>query len=67
MITIRKLLLAAAILSLASPAMAGNYFHWWTYRYMGTSWSWACGAFEYRHKCNAELSTHTNRCGCIVR
>ena len=64
MIAIR-ILLAAATLALASPALAGNHYDWWSYRYVEAPWHWVCGAFEARHKCNAEF--RTNRCRCLVR
>jgi len=71
MTTIRTLLCATAILTLASPAMAGHRHHGWSYGYadpyLAAPWSWVCGAFEYGHKCNAEFNGRTNRCGCIVR
>ena len=65
--SIRTLLLTAAVLCLATPALAGDYHRWWTDQSVAASWTWACGAFEYRHRCNAELKPRTNRCGCIVR
>lgn len=65
MIMIRALLLAAASLALASPALAGSHFYWWQYRYAEAPWHYVCGAFEARHKCNAEFRHH--RCGCLVR
>jgi hypothetical protein len=66
MTTIRTLLFAAAVLCLASPALAGD-FRWWPDQSIGASWTWVCGAFEYRHRCNAEFHPRTNSCGCIVR
>jgi hypothetical protein len=55
-----RLLLAAALLCLASPALAG--FHG-----TGGPWCWACAKYEYSHKCNAELNPRTHHCGCIKR
>jgi hypothetical protein len=58
-----KLLLfvsAAVFLFFAAPALAG-----WT-RWVAPP-RWACGAYEYAHRCNAEWSVHTHRCGCLVR
>lgn len=51
---------AALVLCLASPAMAG-WMHWSAQR------GWVCSAYEYKHRCNAELNVRTNRCGCLVR
>jgi hypothetical protein len=51
---------AAAILFLASPALAG-WTHW------VVPGCWACGAYEHAHRCNAELNVRTHRCGCLVR
>ncbi len=66
MIAIRALLLTAATLVLASPALAGDYSHWWwSYRYAEAPWHFVCGAFEARHKCNAEF--RTVRCRCLMR
>ena len=59
---IKILLLAAAFLCLASPAMAG-----WQWQHRALSPAWACGAYEYAKRCNAELNVRTHRCGCIVR
>jgi hypothetical protein len=67
MTTIRILLFANAVLTLASPALAGDQYHRWPHRYVDAPWSWVCGAFEYRHKCNAEFNVRTNRCGCLER
>jgi hypothetical protein len=58
-----KLLLfaaAAAILCFASPVLAG-----WTR--WAVPQNWACGTYEYAHRCNAELNVRTHRCGCLVR
>jgi hypothetical protein len=65
--TIRTLLFATAILGFASPAMAGSDYQRWQYRYADAPWSWVCGAFEARHRCNAEFTLRRNRCGCIER
>lgn len=51
---------AVAILLFSSPARAG-----WTG--WVTPQGWACGAYEYAHKCNAEWNVRTRRCGCLVR
>lgn len=67
MTTMRTLLFATAVLCLATPALAGDHYRWWTDQSAGASWTWVCGAFEYRHRCNAEFHPRTNRCGCIVR
>ena len=73
MTTIRILLFANAILTIASPALAGDQYHRWGHRYVeapygvNAPWSWVCGAFEYRHKCNAEFNIRANRCGCLER
>jgi hypothetical protein len=67
MTTIRTLLFVTAILSLASPALAGDQYRWWTYPYVDAPGTWVCGPFEYRHKCNAEFKLRTNRCGCLMK
>jgi hypothetical protein len=67
MTSIRALLLTATVLCLASPALAGDHYRWWTDQSMHAPWTWTCGAFEYRHRCNAEVKPRTYRCGCIVR
>jgi hypothetical protein len=51
---------AAIVLFFASPALAG-WTHW------AAPQSWTCGAYEYAHRCNAELNVRTHRCGCLVR
>jgi len=66
MIAIRVFLFAAAILALVSPALAGDHSNWWwSYRYAEAPQHWVCGAFEARHKCNAEF--RTTRCRCLMR
>jgi hypothetical protein len=65
MTTVRTLLFATSVLCLTTPALAGDHFRWWTDQSVDAPW--VCGAFEYRHKCNAEFHPRTNRCGCIVR
>jgi hypothetical protein len=67
MTTVRTLLFGTAVLCLATPALAGDHYRWWTDQSVDTPWTWVCGAFEYRHRCNAEFHPRTNRCGCIVR
>jgi hypothetical protein len=67
MTSIRTLLFAAAVLGLASPALAGDQYPWRTGRWLDAPWYWVCGAFEYRHSCNAEFHPRSQRCGCIVR
>ena len=67
MTTVRTLLFATAVLCLATPALAGDHYRWRTDPSVGASWGSVCGAFEYRHRCNAEFHPRTNRCGCIVR
>jgi hypothetical protein len=67
MTTVRTLLFAIAVLCLATPALAADNYRWWTDQSVGASQTWTCGAFEYRHRCNAELKPRTNRCSCIVR
>jgi hypothetical protein len=67
MTAIRTLLFATAIFGVASPAMAGDGYRWWQYRYADAPSNWVCGAFEARHKCNAEITPRRNRCGCIER
>ena len=65
MTKMKTLLSVACILCLASPAMAGGWVRTW----YGAPppQVWACGAYEYAKRCNAEWSTRTHRCGCIVR
>lgn len=67
MIATRLLLLTAVIVLSTSQAMAGDPYRWWPYRYAEAPRDWVCGAFEHRHKCNAELNVRTYRCGCIER
>jgi len=57
-----KILFAIGVLCLASPAIAGGL---WQHR--AASQGWVCGAYEYAKRCNAEWSTRTNHCACIVR
>jgi hypothetical protein len=66
MTAIRTLLFATALAAIASPAMADDGW-WWQYRYVEAPWHYVCGAFEARHKCNAEYTVRRNRCGCIER
>jgi len=56
----RTLLLAAAVLALASPALAGTRMSW-------NPWAppSVCSAFEYAKKCNAELQIRSRHCQCI--
>jgi hypothetical protein len=63
--TAKSLLVAVAILTLASSARADGWF-WWQYRYAEAPSHWVCGAFEARHKCNAFFSIRRDRCGCLV-
>jgi hypothetical protein len=69
MTVMRSLLFAATVLWLAAPAPASAdaQYRWWGGGSVDAPWSWVCGAFEYRHRCNAELHPRNNRCGCIVR
>jgi hypothetical protein len=68
MTAIRTLVFATALIGLASPALAGDgYSFWWRYSYADAPANWVCGAFEARHKCNAEFTLRHDRCGCIVR
>jgi len=67
MTPVRTLLFATAVLCLATPALAGDDYRWAPDQFAGAPRSWVCGAFEYRHRCNAEFHPRTNRCGCIVR
>ena len=72
MTAIRTLLFAAAVLSFASPALAGDQSPWWRWTVTGgtidtAARNWVCGAFEARSRCNAELHPRTNRCACITR
>ncbi len=46
MTTMRTLLFATAVLCLATPALAGDHYRWWTDQSVGASWAWACGAFS---------------------
>jgi hypothetical protein len=39
----------------------------WQWQHRALSPAWACGAYEYAKRCNAELNVRTHRCGCIVR
>jgi hypothetical protein len=50
----------ATVLFVTSPALAG-----WA-RWVGPQ-CWTCAAYEYAHRCNAELNVRTHRCGCLVR
>ena len=56
----KMLLLAAVVLCLASPALAGTQSPW-------NPWAkaWVCSAFEYVKKCNAELNPRSRHCECI--
>jgi hypothetical protein len=53
-------LLAAGLLCIASPALAGTQSPW-------NPWmqAWACSAFEYAKKCNAELNPRSLHCKCL--
>ena len=64
MTKMKMLLCVIGILCLASPATAGGWVRPW---YGAAPQGWACGAYEYAKRCNAEWSTRTHRCGCIVR
>jgi len=59
----RMLLLAAGLQCLASPALAGAEGPWSPWN----PWmkAWACSAFEYAKRCNAELRARPERCECL--
>jgi hypothetical protein len=59
----KMLLLVVGVLCLASPALAGVPWTPWN------PWmpAWACTAFEYAKKCNAERTLRSPHCRCIVR
>ena len=68
MTKMKTLLSAVVILCLASPAIAGGLVRpWYGAWYGAPPQAWACGAYEYAKRYNAEWSTRTHRCGCIVR
>ena len=58
--------LAVVILCLTSPALAGTESPWGPW----TPWNpwmkaWACSAYEYAKKCNAQLRPRSERCECV--
>ena len=55
-----KMLLIVGVLCIASPALAGGPWNPWMP-------PWACSAFEYAKKCNAERTLRSPHCRCIVR
>ena len=65
------LLLAAAIFSLASPALADDPGPWrarqsaWASSWNPWTEPWACSAFEYAKRCNAQLTPRWQRCQCV--
>jgi hypothetical protein len=56
----KMLLLVVGVLCVASPAVAGTLWNPWMP-------AWACTAFEYAKKCNAERTPRSFHCRCIVR
>jgi hypothetical protein len=54
------LLIVGVFFFLASPVSAGTYWNPWMP-------PWACTAFEYAKKCNAERTPRFGHCRCIVR
>jgi hypothetical protein len=60
---VKILLLVVGVLCVTSPALAGASWTPWN------PWmpAWACSAFEYAKKCNAERSFRSPHCRCIVR
>jgi len=64
MTEMRALLLAAAVFSAASPAMAGTRV---AVNSLSNPWApvWACTAYEYAKRCNVELTVRSQHCQCI--
>ena len=60
MTQMKMLLVVVGVLSVASPALAGTLWNPWMP-------PWACTAFEYAKKCNAERTLRSPHCRCIVR
>ena len=60
MTQMKILVLIVGVLCLASPALAGTSWNPWLP-------AWACSAFEYAKKCNAEWTPRFPHCRCIVR
>jgi hypothetical protein len=56
----KMLLVVVGVLCVASPALAGTLWNPWMP-------PWACTAFEYAKKCNAERTLRSPHCRCIVR
>ena len=56
----KMLLLVVGVLCVTSPALAGTLWNPWMP-------PWACTAFEYAKKCNAERTLRSPHCRCIVR
>ena len=59
MTQMKMLLVVVGVLCVASPALAGTLWNPWMP-------PWACTAFEYAKKCNAE-ELRSPHCRCIVR
>ena len=60
MTQMKMLLVVVGVLCVASPALAGTLWNPWMP-------PWACTAFEYAKKCNAERTSRSPHCRCIVR
>jgi hypothetical protein len=60
MTQMKMLLVVVGVLCVASPALAGTLWNPWMP-------PWACTAFEYAKKCNAERTLRSPHCRCIVR
>jgi hypothetical protein len=60
MTQVKMLLVVVGVLCVASPALAGTLWNPWMP-------PWACTAFEYAKKCNAERTLRSPHCRCIVR
>jgi hypothetical protein len=60
MTQMKMLLVVVGVLCVASPALAGTLWNPWMP-------PWACTAFEYAKKCNAERTLRSSHCRCIVR